>query len=126
MIQAGIVDQPILEEVEAFQRTGGKVIASSDTQVRNVDGEAWAGASEMIRIAPLTKRQEWAQDLMVQLKEYKGFEGQLDGLWLSRRGERFFVFNSSEKPAETTINGKLMRVAPHTIYSNATDHIRSN
>lgn len=119
LFQAEIIDQPILEKIEAFRRAGGKVIAAGKAGIRNVEGEKWADGSNIIRVAPLTKTEEWPKELAAQLAGFKGFEGQLDGFWTSRRGKEIFVFNANETAAETKIDGEPVRVAPFTIYDKA-------
>lgn len=119
LFQADIIDQPILKKIEAFQRAGGKVIMTGSTPIKNVEGQTWAHTSKVIRVAPLTQKEEWPLQVAAHLGGLKGFEGRLDGFWTSRRGPEVFVFNANENAAETKINGELVRMAPHTIYSGA-------
>ncbi len=116
MFQADIIDQPILNKIDAFRRAGGKVIIVGNAHIKNVEGQLWGGASKIIRIAPLTKQQNWLKELGVELAGYKGFDGQLDGLWTSRRGKQLFVFNSTDKLVEAKIDGHSIKVAPYTIW----------
>jgi hypothetical protein len=118
LFQAGIVEQPILDKIDAFRRAGGKVIAVGDAPIENVEGQSWSGASRLVRVAPLTKSREWLKELSVQLAGYRGVDGQLDGLWTCRRGKQVFVFNSTDKPAETKIDGQEVKLAPHAIWFN--------
>ena len=117
LFQAEIIDQPILNKIDAFRRAGGRIIAAGRTPIKNVEGEPWAGAAEITRVAPLTKKEQWPIEMAAQLAGLQGFEGQLDGLWTSRRGKETFVFNSKDKPVETKIEGQVVRIAPYTIYS---------
>ena len=48
----------------------------------------------------------------------KGVDGQLDGLWTCRRGSQVIIFNSTDKPHETEVNGQTLQVAPHKIRFN--------
>lgn len=119
LFQADIVDQPILERMEAFRGAGGKVITTGRTPIKNVEGEPWPAAARIIRVAPLTKKEDWPKELAAQLAGCKGFEGQLDGLWTSRRDGQSFVFNSNEKMTEAKVDGEVVSLTPHTIYSTA-------
>lgn len=117
LFQAEIIDQPILEKIEKFRRHGGKVIVAGKTVIQNVEGKTWADASKIIRVAPL-KKEDWPKEMALHLAGYKGFEGQLDGLWTSRRGQEIFVFNSNDKPMETQINRQPVNLPPYSIWSS--------
>ncbi|HWX19132.1 MAG TPA: family 14 glycosylhydrolase [Candidatus Binatia bacterium] len=121
LFQADIVEQPILDKIDAFRRAGGKVIAVGDAPIRNVEGLLWSSADQLVRVAPLAKRQEWLKDLSMQLAGGKGVDGRLDGLWTCRRGKQVFVFNSADKPAETQLEGQSVKVAPYAIWINQPD-----
>jgi len=118
MFQADIVDQPILDQIDAYQRAGGKVIAVGDCPVVNVEGKPWPGAAQLKRVAPLGKHSAWLKDLSNQISGYKGVDGKLDGLWTCRRGSQVFVFNSTAKPVGTKIDGQPVEIAPYSIWCN--------
>ena len=116
LFQAGIVEQPILDKIDAFRRAGGKVIAVGNAPIKNVDGQSWAGASRLARVAPVGNEREWLKELAIQLAGYRGVDGQLDGIWTCRRHDQVFVFNSTAKPAETRIDGQVVKLAPYAIW----------
>jgi hypothetical protein len=118
LFQAGIVEQPILDKIDAFRRSGGKVIAVGDALIKNVEGQVWPGAARIAHVAPLKNGQDWLKELSVQIAGYKGVDGQLDGLWTCRRHNQVFVFNSTAKPAETKIDGQEITIAPYSIWFN--------
>jgi len=118
IFQADIVDQPILDKIDAYRRAGGKVIAAGHDPVMNVEGTPWPGAEQLKRVAPLAKDRAWLRELSAQLAGRKGVDGQLDGLWVCRRGSQVFAFNSGAKSVETTLDGKTFAIAPYTIWSN--------
>ncbi|MEP6662398.1 MAG: family 14 glycosylhydrolase [Verrucomicrobiota bacterium] len=118
LFQAEIIDQPILKKIEAFQRAGGKVILTGETEIKNVEGESWRSAAKITRIAPLEKDKIWPKEMTARLAGYKGFEGKLDGLWTSKRGSEIFVFNSTDQPVETKMEGKAVKISPYTIWFN--------
>jgi hypothetical protein len=120
IFQADIVDQPILDKLNAFLHEGGRIIEAGDSPIHNVEGKPWPRASKMIRVAPLAKNPAWLKDLSAQLAGYKGVDGKLDGLWTCRRGDQVFVFNSTTRPAETQVNGQPIKLGPHTIWCNET------
>ncbi len=117
LFQAQIIDQPILDKLEVFQRAGGKVIAVGDSPIRNVEGRPWRGTAGLTRVPALGKDREWLKALSQQLAGYKGMDGQLDGLWTCRRGAQVFVFNSTAKPVEQKLEGESTALAPYTIWS---------
>jgi hypothetical protein len=118
LFQAGIVEQSILDKIEAFRRAGGKVVAVGDGPIKNVRGQPWPGAAQLTRVAPLKSGQDWLKELSLQLAGYKGVDGQLDGIWTCRRDKQVFAFNSTAKPVETMIDGQLVKLAPYTIWCN--------
>jgi hypothetical protein len=120
LFQADIVEQPILDKIDAFRRAGGKVIAVGDGPIKNVEGQPWSGASRLVRVAPLKSGQEWLKELSLRLAGYKGVDGQLDGVWTCRRHNQVFAFNSTAKPVETKIDGQVVKLAPYTIWFNQT------
>jgi hypothetical protein len=118
LFQTDIVEQPILDKIDAFRRAGGKVIAVGDAPIRNVDGKSWPGAARIARVAPLKSGQDWLKELSHQLTGYKGVDGQLDGVWTCRRLNQVFLFNSTAKPVETRIDGQVVQLAPYAIWVN--------
>ncbi|MEO7298863.1 MAG: family 14 glycosylhydrolase [Verrucomicrobiota bacterium] len=116
LFQAEIIDQAILKKIDAFRRAGGKIIIAGDDEIKNVEGERWAGANKSIHVSSLSKNEEWPKEIVAKLSRYKGFEGQLDGVWTSCRGKQTFVFNSTDKSVTKTISGQLATVPPYSIW----------
>ena len=118
LFQAGVVDQPILDQFTGYLGAGGKVIVVGDGPIQNVEGKPWPAAAQVQRVAPLGKNRAWLKELAPQIAGRKGVDGQLDGLWTCRRGSQVFLFNSTAKPAETKIDGQSVTIAPYAIWSN--------
>ncbi len=118
LFQGEIIDQPILKKIEAFRRAGGKVIAVGNAPINNAEGQPWPGTTQITRVAPLGTKGKWLQELTPQLAGLKGVDGQIDGLWTSRRKTQVFVFNSTAKMVETQIDSQTIQVAPATIWIN--------
>jgi hypothetical protein len=116
MLQADIVDEPILDKIDLFRRSGGRVILAGKSPVRNVEGVPWPTASKIARVSSLSAGTSWTAELMPHIARYKGFEGLLDGLWTTRRGTETFVFNSNDTPVEAKIDGIAVSLMPHAIY----------
>ena len=116
IFHADIVDQPILDKLDAFARAGGRIITMGDSPIRNVEGQPWPRASKLTRVAPMAKNTMWLKELASQLDGCKGVDGQIDGLWTCRRGDQVFVFNSTSRPAETRVNGEAVQLAAYTIW----------
>jgi len=118
LFQTEIVDDPILKKLEIFQRAGGKIIQVGNAQIANVEGKPWADSRKLTHVAALDKNRVWLKELAGQIAGLKGVDGQLDKLWTCRRGGQVFVFNSSDQPVETRIDGEGIRVLPYTIWFN--------
>lgn len=118
IFQGDIIDQPILDKMERFAREGGKVIVVGDAPVKNVAGKTWLGSSKLTRVPAVAKDREWLRQLAIQLAGYRGVDGKLDGLWTCRRGQQLFIYNSTGKPVESSINNQPVSIAPDTIWMN--------
>lgn len=117
LFQSQIIDQPILDKIDAFRRAGGKVIAVGDAPIQNVEGRPWPAAAHLTRVPALAKDRAWLKALAPLLKDCQGVDGQLDGLWTCRRGDEHLVFNSTDKPVQTTLGGESVTIAPFSISS---------
>jgi hypothetical protein len=115
--QADIVDEPVLAKFADFQRGGGRIVVVGSTPIKSVAGKAWDGSSKIERVDPKNGAKNWLPALGVALKDLKGVDGKLDGVWTSRRGKQIFALNSTDKPVAATIDGKSVPIAPHSIFS---------
>jgi hypothetical protein len=131
LFQGEIVDQPILDQISAFLRSGGKAIMAGDIPIKNVEGQAWPNLPQIRHVHSLSSSHrerdevrgsssapDWLTELSSQLSGCKGVDGQLDGLWTCRRGQQVFVFNSTDKTIETNLDGQTIKLAPYTIWFN--------
>lgn len=116
LFQADVVEQSILDKIDSFRRAGGKVIAVGEAPIKNVEGQTWAGAARLMRVAPLAHDRAWLKELSPLLAGYKGVDGELDGVWTCRRQKQVIAYNSTDKPVETKIDGEVVRIAPNTIW----------
>ncbi len=114
--QAAVVDDPVLAKFTAFQRTGGRVVVVGTTPIKNLEGNTWGGASKVERVGISSTGKKWLQELSASLQNVKGADGKLDGVWTSRRDKQVFALNSTDKPVTTSIDGKAVQIAPHSIY----------
>ena len=119
VFQGDVIEQSILDRIDAFQRAGGRVMLAGGAPVTNVAGELWGGAEKCMKIAPAADERRWLKELSGELAECAGFEGKLDGLWTSRRDGQVFALNTSDKLVEAQIAGESVQVAPDTIHSQA-------
>jgi hypothetical protein len=116
--QAEFVDDPVLENFDAFQRTGGRLVVVGSTPINHIDGSAWSGSSKAERIGQSPDKKKWLTELAATLQGLKGVDGQLDGIWTTHRGPQVFALNTGDKPAKTIIDGQKVEIAPHTIHYN--------
>jgi hypothetical protein len=120
--QAEIVDDPVLEKLQVFQRAGGRLIVVGSTPIKNLAGESWESKLKFKRVDPMNGAKEWLPALTKSLRGLKGVDGTLDGVWTSRRGKQVFAYNSTSKPITTQIDGRAIEIAPNSIYENSTSH----
>jgi hypothetical protein len=113
IFQADIIDRPILQQFDAFQKAGGRIFVMGGGKTEDVEGRPWAGAASATVIPP---EKPWLPELAKELAGAKGVDGRLDGLWTCRRGGEVFIYNSTSKPVETMLEGKSVTVAPYSIW----------
>lgn len=116
ILQADIVDQPILDRLDAFKQAGGQIIAIGGMPIRNVEGVDWPAAASLQRTAPVGPDSKWIIDLEKPLLGQPGVDGAYDGLWTCRRAGQVFVFNWTDQPIRKTIDGMDAEIAPRTIW----------
>src|SRR6476620_4138350 len=104
--QADPVDERVLERFDSFQQGGGRVVVVGSTPIKNIDGKAWRGSSKIERVDPPNGAKQWLPALTERLKNLKGVDGKLDGVWTCRRDKQVFAYNSTDKPVTTAIDGK--------------------
>jgi hypothetical protein len=115
LIQGEIVDQPILDKINRFLRSGGTVIQVGEGQVANVEGNVWKPARKIQHVISVDKTDAWLPELGARIRGLNGVDGKLDGVWTCRRGAQVFLYNSKDKPAEVNIGGRTVEVAPFAI-----------
>jgi hypothetical protein len=118
MFEGDIIDRTILKKIDAFQRAGGKVITIGKIDVQDVEGRPWAPFAPVTQLSPRGKDSPWRTELAPLLAGLKGVDGQLDGLWTTRRGKQVFIYNSTAKAVNTSVDGQSVAVAPHSIWIN--------
>lgn len=119
LFQPEIIDAPILRELDAFARAGGKLLVFGNASIRDVAGETWPRAEKLKRVADPTSGREWLNALSRELTGYQGVDGQLDAVWTCRRGGQLFLFNSSRRPVEVVVAGAPVKIDPAAIWENA-------
>jgi hypothetical protein len=120
--QAEFVDSPILAKFAEFERAGGRLIVVGSTPIQDVAGKKWSGSAKIERIDPPNGAKKWLPALAKSLMGLKGVDGKLDGIWTCHRGQQVFAYNSTGKPATAEIDGKLVQIAPNSIYDNSETH----
>ena len=118
MFEGDIIDRPILDKIDKFEKAGGKIITIGKLDVQDVEGRPWIAPLPITQLSSRGKDSPWRNELTAQITGLKGVDGQLDGLWTCRRGKQVFIYNSTAKPVPTTINGQAIKVAAHTIWIN--------
>jgi hypothetical protein len=116
MFQGDIIDRPILDKIDAFQRGGGKVITIGELHSVDVEGRPWNPASPVTRLSPRGKDSPWRTELAPVIAGMKGVDGELDGLWTCRRGSQVFIYNSTTNAVPTKVDGQPVEVAAKSIW----------
>jgi hypothetical protein len=116
IFQADVVDRPILNQFDTFQRGGGRIFIIGAGKIEDVEGIPWSGATSTISIPSTKADKPWLPQLAEHLAGAKGVDGKLDGLWTCRRAGKVIVYNSTAKPAETMVEGKPATIAPYSIW----------
>jgi hypothetical protein len=116
MFQGDIIDRPILDKIDRFQRAGGQVVTIGKLAVQDVEGRPWAAPRPVTELSPRGTNSPWRKELSAQLAGLKGVDGQLDGLWTCRRGKQVFIYNSTSQTVPTKIDGQAIEVAAHSIW----------
>jgi hypothetical protein len=115
MFQGEIIDQPVLDKMKKFLRSGGKIICCGDFPIRNVEGRDWSESDKVVRNPISAKNFDWLKDLGNKIGGISGVDGKLDGNWTCRRGAEVFVFNNTERTNHVTLSGKEITLQPFTI-----------
>ncbi|HZM05984.1 MAG TPA: beta-galactosidase [Candidatus Saccharimonadales bacterium] len=118
LCQDAIIDSPILDKLEQFQRNGGKIISIGRRALEDVQGHPWSGALPITEVPARAPDKQWLLRLAEQLAGEQGCDGVLDGLWTCRRGKQVFVYNSQKHPVAAKIDGQAIEVAAHSIWFN--------
>ncbi len=119
IFQGDIIDEPILKKFDAFLRHGGRIIQAGEAPAKDVEGKVWSGNSKLTHVAAIgAKDRSWRKELAPLIAGGKGVDGKVDGIWTSRRGSQVFVYNSTSKEVETSIDGEQVKLAPYTIWFN--------
>jgi len=119
MFQGDIIDRPILDKIDEFQRAGGKVVTIGKLEVQDVEGHPWIPTAPVISVSPRGKNSPWKNELIPILSGLKGVDGQLDGLWTCRRGAQVFVYNNNTNSVSTKIDGQPVEIESHSIWINS-------
>jgi hypothetical protein len=119
LFQGDIIDRPILDKIDKFQRHGGKVITIGKWDTQDVEGNPWKPSAPLIRLSPRGKGSPWPQEVAAQIAGLKGVDGKADGLWTCQRGKQTFIFNSTAKSVATTVAGQPIEIAPHAIWDSS-------
>lgn len=135
LLQSEWVEQPVLDRIEAWVRQGGTLIVASQAPIKNVEGRAWpaltlaasassavshrVGRGAIVRTSAPTSDARWLKELRPQLSGARGFDGQLDGVWITQRGQEMLLLNTTGKAVRCKVQSQEteaeIEIAPHTI-----------
>lgn len=118
LFQGSIIDRPILDKFDRFQKAGGKIMTVGNLDIHDVEGRPWKPRVPVTQVSAHGKDGKWRSDLATQLAGLKGVDGKLDGLWTCHRGKQVFIYNSTAKPVSTTVDGQPVEVAAQSIWTN--------
>jgi hypothetical protein len=116
LAQGEVIDQPVLDKLEAFAKSGGTIVAGVDTIIGNVEGQDWAALKTVTRVAPMSRDLSWVKRILPHFAGLRGVDGKSDGLWTCRRGKQLFAFNYTKNPVKQTVGGVETEVAPRSLW----------
>ena len=116
VVQADTVEQAVLTKLEAYAEAGGRVITLGELPFRNVDGVASPLGKSATVVTGMRPDGQWLRELAAELKNVRGVDGAVDGLWTCRRGDETFVLNWTDQPIRKLIDGAEIELAPRTIW----------
>ena len=114
--QADTVEQAVLTKLEAYAEAGGRVITLGELPFRNADGIASPLGKSAKVVIGMRPDGQWLRELAAELKNVRGVDGAVDGLWTCRRGDETFVLNWTDQPIRKLIDGAEIELAPRTIW----------
>lgn len=115
IFQADIVEQEILEKIDAYLKAGGKVVFVGSSPVVNLDGKEWSPAGEVKHVVAVGKDKAWLGELAKLLEGVKGVDGKVDGIYTCRRGSQVLLFNTTGKAVKAEVDGRHVEVGGHEL-----------
>jgi hypothetical protein len=109
VFQADFIEKSVLEKIDKFAKQGGAILVAGKNPIRNVEGENWEPAANLVYTAGkmLPQLTKIAPTLGITLDP-------ADGVWTTRRGSQVIHFNGGDKP----VKAGDVEVPPHAIWSN--------
>jgi hypothetical protein len=125
LFQGNIIDRPILDKIDRFQKAGGLIVTVGKLGTQDVEGRPWIAPKPVTELSARGQGGSWRLELAQILAGLKGVDGQIDGLWTCRRDRQAFIYNSTGKPARTTVDGQSVEVAAHSIWIKPTEKAKN-
>jgi hypothetical protein len=117
IFQGDIVEQVVLDRMNAFATAGGQIIQIGDAPIRNVQGREWRPDTSLKHVPARAADGAWLRELSQFLAGRVGCDGAIDGIWTSRRAGKVMLYNSTTQPVLTTVNERPVTVEPHSIWN---------
>ncbi len=109
---------------------------ASQSPVSNVEGHNWpaltlaassssaesrrVGRGAIVRLSAPTNDARWLESLRPHLDGTRGFDGQLDGVWMTQRGAEVLLLNTTDKAVRCQVRLQdketEIEIAPHAIH----------
>ncbi len=120
MFQGDVVDQPILDTIDAWVQKGGSVLLAESAKVSNVEGQPWKLLAAQDPRVIVAKKNGLIKEVETRFKDLKGVFSAGPGVWTTQRGDQTFMLNTTDKAVEASVPNSPAHVTiePHTIYRN--------
>lgn len=120
IFQGDVVDQPILDAIDAWVQTGGSVLLAESAKVSNVEEQPWKFLAAHDPRVIVAKKNGLIKEVETRFKDLKGVFSAGPGVWTTQRGDQTFMLNTTDKPLEASVPNSPAHVTiePHTIYRN--------
>lgn len=129
LFEPEFIEQSVLEKIDNWVRSGGRLVVIGKKSIQNVEGDAWAvtegdyskrlGKGLVLRVDSFPKDNGALGSLRSALPDIITADSKFDGVWVTRRGKEAFALNKTDAPVtrKITVGGKTQDVTiqPWTI-----------
>lgn len=112
------VEQAVLDKIDSWVKSGGKLVVFGKKPIENVEGDRWAaaeiadsqngtkklGRGGVVRIDAFPKDNQALEPLRRALPNVISADSKFDGVWVTKRGSGAFALNKTDAAATRRIS----------------------